>query len=47
MSISSLTEAERLTLARAEIEMLPADLSSLRGSWAQLKDAFYELAHAA
>ncbi|GAA4796985.1 hypothetical protein CCANI_12530 [Corynebacterium canis] len=47
MNISSLTEAERLTLARAEIEMLPADLFSLRGSWAQLKDAFYELAHAA
>lgn len=47
MSDQPFTDSERLTLARAEIELLPDNLFSLRGSWALLKDALYGIAHAA
>ncbi|WP_156907774.1 hypothetical protein [Corynebacterium freiburgense] len=47
MNDSTLTDSQRESLAHAEIELLPENLFSLRGSWALLKDAFHEISHAA
>ncbi|MDO4686960.1 MAG: hypothetical protein Q4A92_10475 [Corynebacterium sp.] len=47
MNNTPLSDAEREALAHAEIELLPTNLFSLRGSWALLKDAFNEISHAA